>query len=463
MDRLVLPLYPYQVEGAKWLSTRKVGLLADEMGIGKSAQAISACEQVGAKSILVICRAVATQQWRIEFSKFSKTKFELTITSYESLHKIDSKKFFDVVIVDESHYVKEPGAARTKAVLGKTGAVHRAGRSFLLTGTPTPNHAGELWTTLYTFGRTKLSYDGFVEKYCRTRVTSYGRQILGSTVEPDKIAELRDMLGPICLRRTKEEVNLNLPPITYGEVVVKPGKVDLLMSQSFRRWVIPVDHTPDLEKILETELGVMHGIVKNGFTRQAMSALEGAAKSIMTLRRYTSLQKIEPVIDLLSEELDSGAYRKIVIFAIHRDTIISLQERLSKKYGAVLVFGGSKPTRVTDRIAAFQNPNSKCRVFIAQIHAAGTSLTLTAADQVLFIDQDFVPGNNAQAAARCHRIGQTRPVTVRFVSLANSIDQHISAMLKRKTEEIRVLANGAIGRTPKKPVQTENKDLNDLL
>lgn len=419
------------------------------MGIGKSAQSIRAAELVNAKDILVICRAVAIQNWKNEFSKFSEREFNLVVTSYESLHKVDSNLRFDVVIVDESHYIKEPTAARTRSVLGKTGVVHRGKQTFLLTGTPTPNHAGELWTTLYTFGCTRLNYEQFVEKFCTYRDTSYGRQITGTAIEPDKISELKRMLSPICLRRTKEDVNLELPPIFYSDLVVKPGIVQLMMCQVFRKYVFPKDRTEELIEIVERELGVIKGIAKGGFTDEAMRALEANAKSIMTLRRYNSMQKVQPVIELVAGELATRAYDKIVIFAIHLDTINSLKEGL-KNYGAVNIFGGSKPSRVQDRIHAFQK-TLKCRVFIAQLHCAGTSLTLTAANQVLFVDQDWVPGNNAQAAARCHRIGQTKPVTVRCVQLENSIDGHIASILRRKTAEISSLMDGAMSGQVEKP------------
>lgn len=462
LKKIIVELYPYQIEGAKWLATRRVALLADEMGIGKTAQSIRAAELTGAKDILVICRAVAIQNWKQEFLKFSlrgPTEYNLTVTSYESLHHVDSTKRFDVLIVDESHYLKEPNANRTRDVLGKTGAIHRAGKTWLLTGTPTPNHAGEFWTTLYTFGHTRLGYDEFVERYCRTRHTGYGRQILGTNTQPDKIAEIRGMLGPICLRRTKEDVNLNLPPITYGDITVNPGHVELIMCKSFAKYVCPVDRSGDLIKDLEREMGVVNGIVKGKFTDAAMKALEANAKSIMTLRRYNSMQKVEPVVELISQELKDNAYQKIVIFAIHRDTIVNLQDKLSK-FGAVLVFGGSKPSRMEDRIKKFQT-EKRTRVFIAQLHTAGTSLTLTAADQVMFVDLDWVPGNNLQAAARCHRIGQTRPVTVRSVMLANSIDQHISSILSRKTAELAQLMDGV--KEKKSLPESKNKNITELL
>jgi SWI/SNF-related matrix-associated actin-dependent regulator of chromatin subfamily A-like protein 1 len=84
----------------------------------------------------------------------------------------------------------------------------------------------------------------------------------------------------------------------------------------------------------------------------------------------------------------------------------------------------------------------KCRVFVGQVVAAGTAITLTAAHQVMFVEADWTPANNQQAAMRCHRIGQTKPVTVRFVGMANSIDERIQRVLKQKTRVLTKLFDG---------------------
>lgn len=453
-----LKLFPYQEIGAKFLSERRAACLFDEMGIGKSAQAIRACDLVKAKTVLVVCKLVAVENWRREFEKFSITNPEVLILNYEKLPKLGPGRFFDVVIVDESHSIKSPTSQRTRNVLGKTGIVHRGKATYLLTGSPVVNNASELWTTLYTFGRTRLNYEQFVERYCTYRDTSYGRQITGTETEPNKVAELRALLRPIALRRTKEDVNLMLPPVLFSDIVVKPGRVEVGLCQTFvNKYVRSKDMMADLEKDLETELGIVKGIVKGGFTEEAMRALEANSKNIMTLRRYNSLQKIMPIVELVTGELNDKLYDKIVIFAIHRDTIVALQEKLAKRFGAVLLFGGTKPVRIQDRIDKFQN-SRMCKVMIAQLHAAGTSLTLTAANQGMFVDLDWVPGNNAQAAARIARIGQTKPVTVRCVTLENSIDQHISNILLRKTKEINILMDGALG------IESKNKiDVNSIL
>ncbi len=469
-----MELFPYQKLGAEFLAARRVACLYDEMGLGKTAQAITACDMVGAKDILVVCRAVARENWRREFAKFSTKERRchvvygssdyaacgsgVTVCSYEGLGDLllHSPLGYDVVIVDEAHYGKEPNAARTRNVFGKTGAIHRGKQTFILTGTPTPNHAGELWTTLYSCGHTKLDYDGFLERYCTSRITKYGRQVTGTKTSQHEIAELRAMLKPFALRRSKEDVNLELPPISFHDIVVKPGKVDLLMCGSFQKYVVPVDRIEDLEKDLLKEIGVVKAIVNGAFTDEAMRALEAKSRSIMTLMRYNSIQKVEAIIELVSGELDAKSYDKIVIFAIYKDTIESLQKGLAKKYGAVNVYGGTRPDRLQARVDAFQK-DPKCKVFVAQIISAGTSITLTAAHQVMFADLDWVPGNNSQAAARCHRIGQTKPVTVRCVSLENSIDQHIQAILARKTREINLLTSQAM------PGQDGKPSLNQIL
>lgn len=434
--------FPYQLEGSAWLSTKRFALLADEMGLGKSVQSIRAAQLVGAKRILVVCRAVGVSNWKREFKLWwSGPEPLLTITSYESIHKVEARQF-DVLIVDESHYVKEPNAKRTQAILGRSGRIHAATRTWMLTGTPTPNHAAELWTTAFTAGLTVLTYDDFIERFCVSRITAYGRQITGTNLA--RVGELRALFSKTVLRRTKEEVLKDLPPIFYQDITVEPGPVALGMCQSFVRFTLNEDGLDELTKILEEEIGVVAGIVKgkNGpeLTFEAVKALEANAKSIMTLRRYTGLQKVQPVVDLISDELENNAYDKIVLFAVHRDTVECLSHAL-KKFGAVHIYGGSKPERIAARVEKFQT-DPKCRVFIGNIQSAGTSITLTAANQVMFVEQSFVPGDMNQAAMRCHRVGQTKPVTVRFVGLENSIDAYISSIVRRKAAEIAQLVDG---------------------
>ena len=178
-------LFPYQQTGAKFLSDKNLALLADEMGLGKTPQAIAAADLVGAKSVCVICPAIGRINWRREFEKFSNrvwTEENLVISSFESAHKISKEKTFDVLIVDEAHYLKSHTAKRTALIYGKDGLVRRSKRVWALTGTPAPNNASELWTLLFTFGATRLGFDQFVERYCLFYNSSYGRMITGNNL-----------------------------------------------------------------------------------------------------------------------------------------------------------------------------------------------------------------------------------------------------------------------------------------
>jgi SWI/SNF-related matrix-associated actin-dependent regulator 1 of chromatin subfamily A len=451
-------LFPFQLFGAEWLSRRKTGLLADEMGMGKSAQVIRACDRIGAQRICVLAPANARINWEREFRKFSPVSRRLDVVltgddfakrrsgaglicSYDLASKVDwsrPENKFDVLILDEAHYLKAPSAIRTRTALGKVGAVRSAERVWAVTGTPMPNHPGEIWTLLYTFGATKLSYDSFVERYCTFyTVGQFQKRITGANKE--RIPELRELLRKIMLRRIKEPGML--PEISFDDVVLEPGEIsNYWIEQYLTRWIMPEDNTKGLYQEIDREQTLVASLLGQvGFNKHTpsgagMQALEALAKSVSTLRQFTGLQKVKGTVELVTQELESGAYEKIVIFAIHRGVIEELRQQL-KKFKPVTLYGGTDPKTRQKNIDKFQK-NPRCKVFIGNIHAAGVAITLTAAHNVLFVEQDWVPGNNAQAAMRCHRIGQTKPVYVRFAGLANSIDEKIAQVLKRKTRDL---------------------------
>lgn len=447
-------LYQYQKDGAAWLAGKKVALLADDMGLGKSAQAIRAADIIGARRVLVLCPAIARINWLREFEKFGSLRREFRILAGKKARPdpgisavcsydlaagcIGENEFFDVLILDEAHYLKSLDAKRAKAVLGKTGLVHRANRIWALTGTPMPNHPGELWPLLFTFCRTPLSYYPFIEKYCSflndSKPSGGMFQITGANKA--LIPELKELLAPIILRRKKEEVLKQLPPITFAHCYVEPSDVEIEAQSSLIQYILPVDRRQELYDQLEKEKVVVDTVLGHVgvLGESGMKALEALAQSVSTLRKYLGLQKVKVVADMVTEELTNKAYDKVVIFAVHRDVIEGLRQRL-RKFGAVTCYGNTDPKSRQQHVDSFQN-NPKCKVFIGNIQAAGTAITLTAANQIVFIEQDWVPGNNAQAAMRCHRIGQERPVFVRVCCVEDSLDEKIASILKRKTLDI---------------------------
>lgn len=432
-------LFPFQLAGVDWLKTRRFGLLADEMGLGKTVQAIRAFEELGLNRVLVICPAVARMNWKIEFERWSKkspkffvptqirerlTPYSLdsVICSFEYASRSDGLKdhAFDLIVIDEVHFLKSIEARRARLILGKDGLVHKTKRTWVLSGTPAPNHAGELWTLLYVFGVTRLQYTAFIETYCETVYGPRGLQILGT--KRAKIPELKTLLQNFMKRRLKKDVLKDLPPIFMSEIAVEPGTV--VMSETL---------TAELKSKIAKETALVQEILLK--SENPMAVLEGLADSVSTLRRYIGLQKVGPAVEMVKGELEMGLYSKIVIFAVHREVVLQLIQGL-KAFNPVAIYGGISPEVRQENVRRFQT-DPKVQVFVGNILAAGTNLTLTAAHQVLVVEPDWVPGNNAQAVMRCHRIGQENTVYARFMVLGdNSLDGKVTRVLRKKTKEL---------------------------
>ena len=447
-------LFPYQIEGAEFLVKNARALLADSCGLGKTVQVITACDRLNLKRILVICPAVAKVNWLREFEfwsdharscqilqKLSDTiapEYEIVICSFNYAHSslkyLVSSQKWDVLVVDEAHFLKTPKAKRTKAILGRNGLASCAKRIWLLSGTPAPNHAGELWVPLRTFGITLLTYEKFIEYFCHTRRTEYGLQVMGSNMK--RVPELKQLLKQCMLRRLKKDVMQQLPKLSYGFVYVEPAAVVLSTKQSFLKYFYPIDDRECLRKELKSQLAQINMLYKGMRVEneKSLQAIEAISDSVSTARRFMGLQKVQPTIDLVSKELDAGLYKKIVIFCLHRDVIEDLRIGLAK-YNPVTLYGGTPPKKRQKNIDRFQNTH-KYQIFIGNIHAAGTAITLTRAHHVLFVEQDWVPGANAQAVMRVHRIGQENPVSCRFMALHDTLDAKIMKMVKKKTQEL---------------------------
>jgi SWI/SNF-related matrix-associated actin-dependent regulator 1 of chromatin subfamily A len=448
--------FPYQKDGADFLANTPQALLADEMGLGKSGQAVIACDLVAANNILVICPASVRINWSREFTRFSPMDRPCTllmadertpqpgvnIVSFDLL-AIDEKlraklkeMAWDVLIIDEAHYLKERSAKRTKAIYGFNkypGLMHSADRTWRLTGTPAPNDASELYTHLKSAGVWTKPYWDFVFQFCDGFESDFGYKITGHKNVP----ELKRLLETFMLRRTKERVLTQLPPITFQHVTVERSQVEL-DPWFYENWAscgIPAFlkemETKDKATKLALKAMEANGTVK---IEDRIKLLEAMSPTTSTLRRYIGMAKLPRIMDIIKEELEEGAYKKIVLFAIHKDVIENARLAL-KKYGAMTLYGGTPPNKRQIIIDHFMD-NPEKKVFIGNIQAAGTGITLTSANEVAFIESSWVPSDNAQAAMRCHRIGQTRHVRVRMFSCAGSVDEDVMKTLVHKTREL---------------------------
>jgi len=461
-----MQLYQYQWEGAKWLAGRERGLLADEPGLGKTAQIITACDLVKAKQILIVPPASARINWQREFHTFSMFGHDVTvfdsvdmfeagpsrgvnIINYDLLVRGFEKKSFrftpamrkwlepvwDVTAGDEAHGLKERESLRTRVMLEGRGIQGRSDRLWLATGTPMPSHPGELWTILVAMGATDMDYNEFIKRYCVMGTFGYSMgKPQGSN--PNTADELSNILGAVMKRRYKALVMPQLPPIRVDDFPLPETKIKI--EQFFEDAI--ADKAGIVRRIKEQEEFVtevwQRAIGTGGKMTMAdmIGVLENVGPSVALYRRWLGSVKAAAMCPIIEEELETGALEKVVIFAHHKQVIAFLRAKL-KKYNPQVIDGSTNAAGRQTAIDKFQR-DPAARVFIGQTISAGTAITLTAAHEVIVLEPDWVPSNNAQAIMRCHRIGQTKPVRARFVRLADTLDDYISDTLARKTREI---------------------------
>ena len=477
-------LKPYQETGAAWLAAKAQAFLGDEMGLGKSAQAIHACDRLGLRRILVLCPASLRINWEREFRKFSPldrpchlfytastpipADFEgVAIISYDLLVAPSAEKLkkavrnaplgheqtkatsrylmaqklerellrfvaalkripWDVLILDEAHYLKERSADRTKVVYGsrtRPGLLPFSARCWRLSGTPTLNNAGELWTHLKTAGLIAAPYWDFVFHFCTGFNDDWGFRIKGVQHE----AELKRLLAPFLLRRLKADVLPELPPVFWQEVVVERSAVSTKFFKPFEVKELEVQG----QKLSQALAAIS---LRPRAADDELAFIEAQAGPMATLRRYVGLAKLPALLDLIKEELEAGKYGKILLFGVHQEVLEQAFSALHR-YHPALVYGKTPPAKRQAEVDRFQG-DSRCRVFLGNILAAGVGLNLTAACEVGLLESDWVPANNAQAVARAHRMLQTLSVRVRQFSLRDSVDEDVNRALLRKEREL---------------------------
>lgn len=428
-------LLPYQREGAAFLASRKRAGLFDEPGLGKTAQAISALDCVDARRAIIVTPAAVREVWLGEFKKFSRVeriilkgrttqdltlwlrgKADVLITSYDLATRwatriTEEQTNYDALIVDEAHHIKHPTAQRTRALLGaqcdaRGGISARAARTWLLTGTPVSNDLADIWTFLRFCDATTLSHKQFLDRYFKTHIGVFRTR---QPPRQEMMPELSAQINQHSIQRTKQGVGLQLPPIWITTTFVDGD------TQEIRELLL---ENPSLEKAIHDALDL-----------GGLSLLY--ASHIATLRRLVGEAKAPAFAAWLIEELNSGL-DKVVVMGVHKRALSRVEYELNKAGISCVTVNGetTEPQRIA-AVAEFQT-DPACRVFIGNIRAAGTGLTLTSAAEVIMMEQSWSPADNAQALMRVHRIGQTRNVRARLVVLTDSIDEVVVDRLREK-------------------------------
>lgn len=440
-----MKLYPHQRVAVDFLKKHKRCCLADDMGLGKTISAAVAAYELGVWDVLVVAPSVALWNWQRELKKWMRCDprdepFVLhashalkdlptagpVITSHALIRKPAVAAALgsnEVMIVDESHMFRTRTAQQTRALYGTL--VPEAKRVWCMTGTPAPNDASELWTMLRHLHPDfeLMPFRAFRARYCQLKPTRYGDgwKVVGN----QNVRELKDRIGDFILRRKKTDV-LDLPPKRVEVVTVQPEEMPPGLVELERK----------LRRRAVTESNVQaHDDVLSATTPEEAFRAMREHEDLARFRRLCGHAKVAPAVELVRQELRAGL-DSIVLAAHHTEVIDGLRDGLSE-FGVVVVQGSTSTKDRQAAVEAFQNGSAK--VFIGQLQAAGTAITLTRASESLFVELSYTPGDNAQFADRVHRIGQTRPVRVRFLSLAHSVDEIIVDVVRRKVAMIQEL------------------------
>ena len=416
-------LFPYQQEGIAFALEREGALIADEMGTGKTIQAIGVInEDPSIEQVLIVCPASMRIPWRRELEKWlirslsigiigvdkeASSKLldrQMLIINYDRLHQFEkelSGVVYDLAILDECHAIKNPEARRTKAAIKI-----KARRRIALSGTPLLNRPIELYPTLSWLSPTQWppgDWFQFAVRYAGAHQNGFGWDVSGASNLPELSHRLR---STVMIRRTKAEVLPQLPPKIRSVIELYP---DAEMQGLLKREL----------KAFESRLHVNHEAID--------------WDDLAIVRHETALAKVPLILQYLEELLDGGV-EKVVVFGHHRDVIARLSEGLSK-HRPVILNGGMTPKQRQDSIDRFQS-DSSVRVFIGNIVAAGTGITLTAASHCVFAELSWVPAEVTQCEDRLHRLSQQDCVNIHHLVLEGSLDAVMVRVIIKKQRVI---------------------------
>ena len=440
-EQIKATLRNYQVDGVSWLERlRRMhlnGILADDMGLGKTLQAIIAITQNKAENpgaqALIICPTSLVYNWKEEFVKFhpelkilvidgvpaqrrkllnSIAKYDAVITSYNLLQKdIDTyKKFnFDYAILDEAQHIKNRMTRNAKSV-----KMLQATHKLILTGTPIENSLDELWS-LFDFLMPGLlsSYDRFVEKYIRTPSTSGSNQL----------QSLRKKVSPFILRRMKEDVLDDLPPVSeilyHCHLTETQEKLYQSYAASAKKELSKLVKKEGFEKIHIHVLATLTRL-KQICCHPAIFAKEKAEEG--------DSAKYDMLMELLPSLIEGN--HKAVIFSQYTKMLAILREDLKLRGIPFSYLDGSSKNRL-DIVNQF-NEDPEIPIFLVSLKAGGTGLNLVGADTVIHYDMWWNPAVENQATDRVHRIGQKKSVSSYKLITLNTIEEKILNLQNRK-------------------------------
>jgi SWI/SNF-related matrix-associated actin-dependent regulator 1 of chromatin subfamily A len=415
------PPLDHQKVAIEELLKNKKYILADDMGLGKTTSTIIAALETGAKKILIICPATLKINWQREFQLYSdKTSYvcdgknfsenhDILIMNYDIIKNFHDtkdkekslifKSNFDLVIIDEAHYVQNVQAQRTKLI---NDLVKNVERLWLLTGTPMTSRPINYFNLLSLVDSpVAKNWMAYVVRYCSGYQFKVGNRKVWNVMGASHLEELRDRTSSTVLRRLKEDV-LDLPDkiITPVYLRLRSKKYEEVMGDYYN-WY---EKNPEESKNLSIQ-----------FTK------------LTEVRQVIAEEKTQHTIEIAENIIEQG--KKVIIFCNFTKSLETIVEHFGK--AAVRLDGQMSKIQRQDSVDRFQE-DEKVKVFVGNIKAAGVGITLTSGEAVIMNDLSFLPSDHSQAEDRAYRYGQKNNVLVYYPIFENTIEGIIYDILNAK-------------------------------
>jgi superfamily II DNA or RNA helicase len=436
-------LRDYQREGVGWMEFLREfgfgGCLADDMGVGKTAQVLAVLElrrAEGKGPSLVVAPKSLMFNWRAEAARFtpqlrvlehtgltrdveSIANHDLILSTYGTLLRDApqlSEIMFDYVVLDEAQAVKNASTATAKAV-----RLLRGEHRLALSGTPVENHLGELWS-LFEFLNPGMLGEAKVLKLAGGLARNPGEE--ARTL-------LRQALRPFILRRTKQQVARELPAKTEQTIFCELGDAQRALYDELR---------------LHYRESLLKRVKQQGLGRSKMHVLEALLRLrqaachpglLDAARVGDPSAKLDLLLEQLAELAEEG--HQALVFSQFTSLLAIVRAKLDAAGVKYEYLDGATRNRQA-HVDAFQN-DQQCAVFLISLKAGGLGLNLTAAEYVFLLDPWWNPAVEAQAVDRAHRIGQTRPVFAYRLIARDTVEEKVLDLQKTKRD----LADAILG------------------
>ncbi|XP_074644008.1 uncharacterized protein LOC141900831 [Tubulanus polymorphus] len=462
-DNLRRRLMQFQKDGIVY-AIEKHGrcLIADEMGLGKTLQALSIAYYYKDEwPVLIVVPSSLKYPWIEEIEKWfpdihphdinliqsgndvgSIAISPISIVSYGLIRNNRSgllvealfQQKFKIVVLDESHYIKNRLSISAKILVP---LVQRAIRRLLITGTPALSRPAELFAQLdaLCYGDF-ISWGAFAQRYCDAKYEHFGRVRKWNTSGASNLDELQTKLRNIMIRRLKDNVLTQLPPKQRQKISfdIKESQYRKNVEQSW------TDLTGIIKRLKLSVIDFFRA-TDDGIT--VGNSFFEMKQLVLKLYRQTCLAKIGPVVEYVKMLVENDS-QKILIFAYHHDMMDAIQRQLwDSKVNFIRIDGNTPQIVRPDLVHSFQN-DPDVKVAILSILAAGVGLTFTAASLVVFAELYWTPGVLVQCEDRAHRIGQQSTVNIQYLVAHSTVDEWVWSAVSKKNIIITTTLNGQV-------------------